>query len=70
MKEPNFTNHRALKCAWRFNSNKAKRLKLLKYFRIPIYQEKPRNYQKHLFLYLETFLIFAVSNKNFNYEIF
>jgi hypothetical protein len=70
MKEPNYTNHRALTSARRFISNKAKRLKPLKYFRILLYQENPRNHQKHLFLYLETFLIFAVSNKNFNYEIF
>jgi hypothetical protein len=69
MKELCYTNSIQLKSTTHFNSNRAKKPQVHKYFRIN-YQEKPRNYQKHLFLNLETFLIFAVSNKNFNYEIF
>ena len=69
MKEPSFTNHNVLISARRLNSNRAQKAQHPLCLQVENI-ERQKKFQKLLFLYLETFIIFAVSNKNFNYEIF
>jgi hypothetical protein len=69
MKEPSFTNPSGITSARRLNSNRAQKTQQTLCFKVENI-ERQKKYQKLLFLYLETFRIFAESNKNFNYEIF
>ncbi len=69
MKEASFTNTIQLSRPRHLNSKRTKNVDLSKYFSAPK-QVKEKKYYKLLFLYLETFITFVASNKNFNYEIF
>ena len=69
MKGPRFTKSIRLSRPRHFNSKRTKNVDLSKYFSAPK-QVKEKKYYKLLFLYLETFITFVASNKNFNYEIF
>jgi hypothetical protein len=69
MKEPSLTNPIPLISTRGLNSNRAHKAQHPLCFQVENI-ERQKKYQKLLFLYLETFLIFAELNKNFNYEIF
>jgi len=69
MKEPRLTGSAQLSRPRPFNSKRTKNVHLSAYFAVPNPAIRKKN-PKLLFLYLETFIIFAVSNKNFDYEIF
>jgi hypothetical protein len=69
MKGPRFTKSIRLSRLRHFNSKRTKNVHLSTYFHLPK-RLKEIKLKKLLFLYLETFITFVASNKNFNYEIF